>query len=249
MSNSARPASTRRRSTPPERSRAARPSNCSIARRHAGRMQARDAREEFANTLTHGVGAVVALVAGIVLVAIAAQRGDAWRTVGAAAFAASLFLLYLASALYHAAPPSATKARLKVLDHCAIYLLIAGTYTPFTVVALRGSAGWWLFGAIWTLAAVGILFKLRFTGRFRLLSTGLYVAMGWLGLLAVRPLLAAVGDWTFAWLIAGGVAYTAGTAFYHRPGMPYAHAVWHVFVVAGSVCHYLSVWPLLTRTA
>ena len=202
-------------------------------------------REEFANALTHGVGALAALVGGIALVALAAMHGDRWRLVAAIVFATSLLLLYLASTLYHCARQPGAKARLKVFDHCAIYLLIAGTYTPFILIALRGDVGWWLFGAIWTLAGLGVLFKLRYTGRFKLLSTLLYVAMGWLALVAIKPLLVALDDWSFGWLVAGGVAYTLGTVFYHRPALRYSHAVWHLFVIAGSLCHYLAVLPLV----
>ena len=202
-------------------------------------------REEFANALTHGVGALAALVGGIALVALAAMHGDRWRLVAAIVFATSLLLLYLASTLYHCARQPDAKARLKVFDHCAIYLLIAGTYTPFILIALRGDVGWWLFGAIWTLAGLGVLFKLRYTGRFKLLSTLLYVAMGWLALVAIKPLLVALDDWSFGWLVAGGVAYTLGTVFYHRPALRYSHAVWHLFVIAGSLCHYLAVLPLV----
>ena len=202
-------------------------------------------REEFANALTHGVGALAALVGGIALVALAAMHGDRWRLAAAIVFATSLLLLYLASTLYHCARQPGAKARLKVFDHCAIYLLIAGTYTPFILIALRGDVGWWLFGAIWTLAGLGVLFKLRYTGRFKLLSTLLYVAMGWLALVAIKPLLVALDDWSFGWLVAGGVAYTLGTVFYHRPALRYSHAVWHLFVIAGSLCHYLAVLPLV----
>ena len=150
-------------------------------------------------------------------------------------------LLYLASTLYHSFQQPVLKRRLKVFDHCAIYLLIAGTYTPFTLVGLRGTVGWSLFAAIWTLALAGVVFKLFFTGRFRKLSTLIYVAMGWLVLVAIKPVLGALDSWTFGWLVAGGVFYTLGTVFYHRESIPYAHAIWHVFCIAGSVCHYLAV--------
>jgi hemolysin III len=208
-------------------------------------MHVLSSREEFANALTHGVGALAALVGGIALVALAAMHGDRWRLAAAIVFATSLLLLYLASTLYHCARQPDAKARLKVFDHCAIYLLIAGTYTPFILIALRGNVGWWLFAAIWTLAGLGVLFKLRYTGRFKLLSTLLYVAMGWLALVAIKPLLVALDDWSFGWLVAGGVAYTLGTVFYHRPSLRYSHAVWHLFVIAGSLCHYLAVLPLV----
>ena len=198
-------------------------------------------REELANVLTHVVGAFAALVGGIVLVGLAAAEGDGWQLAAAIVFTASLLLLYLASSLYHRCLDPVAKARLKVLDHCAIYLLIAGTYTPFTLVGLRGELGRNLFIAIWSLAAFGIAFKLFFTGRFKLVSTLVYVAMGWLVLVAIRPVMAALDTWTFGWLLAGGCAYTVGTLFYHRPRLAYSHAIWHLFVIAGSVCHYIAV--------
>src|SRR5690606_33462113 len=131
--------------------------------------------------------------------------------------------------------------RLKVFDHCAIYLLIAGTYTPFMLVGLRGPTGWWLFGTVWTLALAGVAFKLSYTGRFRRISTLIYIAMGWLVLVAARPLMQALDLASLAWLLAGGVAYTLGTVFYLRPRMRWSHAIWHGFVIAGSVCHYVAV--------
>lgn len=198
-------------------------------------------REERANAWTHGLGASAALIGGIVLVALTAQNGDAWKLVSATVFALSLTLLYLASTLYHAAANPVAKARLKVLDHCAIYLLIAGTYTPFTLVGLRATWGWGMFIAIWSLAIAGVVFKLFFTGRFKLLSTGIYIAMGWLVLIVIKPLVAALDASTLGWLVAGGVAYTGGTVFYHRPSLRYSHAIWHLFVVTGSTCHYIAV--------
>ena len=196
--------------------------------------------EDLASALSSGAGAVAALAGGVPLVALAA-RGNDWQLVGALVFAATLVLLYLSSTLYHAATRPRSKARLKVFDHCSIYLLIAGTYTPFTLIALRGDVGWWLFGAIWSLAVLGIVFKLFFTGRFKLVSTLVYVAMGWLAIVAIKPVLAALDDWTFGWMLAGGLVYTLGTVFYHRPSMRYSHAVWHLFVIGGSACHYVAV--------
>jgi hemolysin III len=198
-------------------------------------------REELASALTHGFGALAALAGGIVLITLAALRGDGWQLAAAIVFSASMLLLYVASTLYHAVQDPRAKSALKVFDHCAIYLLIAGTYTPFTLVSLRGDVGRGLFIAIWSLAAAGIAFKLFFTGRFKLLSTLVYIAMGWLVLVAIKPVMAALDTWTFGWLLAGGAAYTLGTVFYHRPSMRWSHAVWHLFVVAGSVCHYVAV--------
>lgn len=198
-------------------------------------------REELANALTHGVGAVASVAGAAVLIVFAALGGDAWRIVSTAIFGATLITLYTASTLYHAARSERARARLKIFDHCAIYLLIAGTYTPFMLVGLRGGWGWSLFGVIWGLAVAGIVFKLFFTGRFRLLSTAIYVGMGWLALLAIGPMVRHLAPTTLVWLLAGGVAYTAGTLFYHNRRIPYAHAVWHVFVMAGSVCHAVAV--------
>ncbi|MFC5577361.1 hemolysin III family protein [Lysobacter niabensis] len=208
-----------------------------------------DPREEFANALTHGLGATAALAGGAVLITLAARFGDGWQLIGATVFGLCLLVLYIASTLYHAIQTPVMKARLKVFDHCAIYLLIAGTYTPFTLIGLRGDVGWWLFGAIWTLAVAGVVFKLFFTGRFKLLSTLIYIAMGWLVLAAIVPVFRALDGWTFGWLLAGGACYTLGTFFYHRPSMRYSHAVWHMFVIAGSVCHYVSVMAQVMLSA
>jgi hemolysin III len=198
-------------------------------------------REEIANALTHGLGAVVALGAGAVLITLTALWGDGWQLAGAIVFSVALVLLYVASTLYHAITHTGAKARLKVFDHCAIYLLIAGTYTPFTLISLRGSMGWALFAAIWALAFAGILFKLFFTGRFKLVSTLMYIAMGWLSVLAIGPMLRQLDPWTLGWLFAGGIAYTAGTLFYLNQRIRYSHAIWHAFVLAGSVCHFVAV--------
>lgn len=202
-------------------------------------------REERANALTHAAGLVAAVVAAVVLVIMAALEGDVWEIVGVSVFATSLIALYAASTVYHAVRDPALKLRLRVLDHCAIYLLIAGSYTPFMIGELRGGWGWTIFGVIWGLAVAGIGLKLVFTGRFPLLSTALYVAMGWLALVAIGPMLRALEPWTLAWLVGGGVAYTAGTPFYHNRRMPYAHAVWHLFVILGSVCHAIAVGTIV----
>jgi hemolysin III len=201
-------------------------------------------RDERWNALTHGLGLLLSLGAGAVLVTLTAQMDDGWRLAGALVFSLSLLMLYSASTLYHAIPHLATKRRMKVFDHCAIFVLIAGTYTPFTLVALRDSIGWWLFGAAWTLAVAGIVFKLFHTGRFKGVSTLIYLGMGWLALFAGRPFLQAVPTPALWWLLAGGLAYTAGTAFYmsHRR---HAHAIWHGFVLAGSICHFVAVALLL----
>ena len=205
-------------------------------------------REELANTLTHGAGAVTSLIAGIALIGLAAQSGDLWRISGAAIFSLSLVLLYTASTLYHSATHGQAKARLEIFDHCAIYLLIAGTYTPFTLVSLRGTWGWSLFGVIWSLAIAGVVFKLIFTTRFRLFSTLLYIGMGWLVVIAAAPLSQALPFSTLVWLMVGGLAYTAGTLFYHNQRIPFAHAIWHLFVLTGSICHFMAVSATLVAS-
>lgn len=204
-------------------------------------IQQHHLREEFASALTHGLGATAALAGGAVLITLAALHGDGWQLAASIVFGVALLLLYLASTLYHAIQHPVAKGRLKVFDHCAIYVLIAGTYTPFTLIGLRGPVGWWMFTIIWALAFAGVVFKLFYTGRFKKLSTLIYVAMGWLILVAAKPMFAALDRWTLSWLIAGGVFYTLGTIFYHRPAMRYSHAVWHLFVLSGSVCHYIAV--------
>jgi hemolysin III len=197
--------------------------------------------EEIASALTHGLGAAAALAGGAVLITLAALYGDGWQLSAAIVFGITLLLLYVASTLYHAIQHPVAKGRLKIFDHCAIYLLIAGTYTPFTLIGLRDTVGWWLFGTIWALAFFGVIFKLFYTGRFQLISTIVYIAMGWLIVVAAKPAMKALDPWTFGWLLGGGVAYTLGTFFYHRPKMLYSHAIWHMFVIAGSVCHYIAV--------
>lgn len=197
--------------------------------------------EELANALTHGIGAVLAITASAVLITLAAVWGDGWRLASAIIFGTSLFLLYLASTLYHALPQPKAKRVFKVLDHCAIFLLIAGTYTPFTLIGLRGQGADWLLPTVWTVAVAGILFKLFFTGRFKVASTLIYLAMGWLVIPAADAMIAAVPAHTLGWLLAGGIAYTLGAVFYLNKRLRYSHAVWHMFVLAGSVLHFVAV--------
>ena len=196
--------------------------------------------EEIASAVTHGLGAVASLAAGAVLITFASLAGDVWAIVGASVFVTSLVLLYTASTLYHAIPWQRAKARLRVFDHCAIYVLIAGTYTPFLLGPLRGAWGWSLFGVIWTLAVAGVVFKLFYTGRFKLVTTLVYLLMGWLVIVAARPMMSSLPPSSLAWLVAGGLSYTAGTVFY-MSRRSYAHAVWHLFVLGGSACHFVAV--------
>lgn len=198
--------------------------------------------EEIANSVSHGVGLVAALVAMPFLVLAVARRGDVTAIAGATVFAASVVALYLASTLYHALPPNMAKRVFRIVDHSAIFLLIAGTYTPFTLGILRGAWGWTLFGLVWSLAALGATLKAVGGIRYPRLSTMLYIGMGWLALIAIRPLwpLMPVSGWL--WLIAGGLAYTAGVGFYACDRrVRYAHFVWHVFVLMGTTCHFVAV--------
>jgi hemolysin III len=203
-------------------------------------MDVHKAREEFINALTHGIGALASVIAASVLITRAAIHGGLWETVGAAVFGACLLTLYAASTLYHAARAPEWRRRFKIFDHCAIFLLIAGTYTPFLLHELRGAWGWTLFAVIWTLAVAGIVFKLFCTGRFRLLSTMIYLGMGWLCVVATRPMLDNIAPGTLLWMAAGGIAYTVGTPFYLNRRR-YSHAIWHGFVLLGSACHVIAV--------
>ena len=197
-------------------------------------------REEAANVATHAAGLVASIVGVVVLVYLGVVRGEVLHVASAGLYGATLVALYAASTLYHAFREPGVKRVLRVLDHCAIYLLIAGTYTPFVLVGLGGGWGWALFGVVWAMAAAGIVFKVFATGRFAVASTAAYVAMGWLGVVAIGPLVRSLPGAALAWLLAGGVAYTAGTFFYHRK-IPYSHALWHVFVLAGSICHFVAI--------
>jgi hemolysin III len=193
------------------------------------------------NSITHLVGAVLALVGVTVMVTIAAMKGEAVRVVTLTVYGVTLFLLYLFSTLYHSLRGRA-KAIFQVLDHQAIYLLIAGTYTPFTLLALKGPIGWWLFGAVWTLALIGILLDSIPRKGGRILSLLIYLGMGWLVLFALGPLIAALPPAGFWWLVAGGVFYTVGVIFYLLDDRyPWCHGVWHLFVLGGSISHYFVI--------
>ena len=198
--------------------------------------------EEVANALTHGLGLLGSVVALPVLVVTALAKGDALLVVGFSVFGATMVALYAASTIYHALPPSRAKQLFRVVDHVAIYLLIAGSYTPFTFGVLRGAWGWTLSGIVWSLAIVGILLKTTVGFRFPRASTVLYLSMGWLAVVAAKPLAAAVPGAGLAWIIAGGLLYTGGVVFYARDYRPWHHTVWHLFVLGGSACHFMAVW-------
>ena len=197
--------------------------------------------EEVANSITHGIGLVAALAATPFLILDALRRGSAPFVVGASVFAASMVLLYLASTVYHALPQGRVKRGMQVLEHCAIFLLIAGTYTPFALGVLRGAWGWALLGLAWGLAAVGIALKAVAGVRYPAVSLLLYLGMGWLFVLALGPLSLRLPIEGLLWLLFGGLAYTAGVGFFTARRLPYAHAVWHVFVLAGTACHFVAV--------
>jgi hemolysin III len=197
--------------------------------------------EEIANSISHGVGAVAALIAVPYLVLTAARHGSTANIVGASVFVGTAVLLYLASTLYHALTHYKAKELFRVLDHGAIFLLIAGTYTPFTLGALHGAWGWTLLAAVWSLAIVGILLKVVGGAEHPWVSTGLYLGMGWLCVIAARPISLHVPMTGLAWLAAGGLAYTAGVAFFAAERMRYSHFVWHLFVLTGTGCHFCAV--------
>ena len=201
----------------------------------------RHSLEEIANTITHGIGLLLSIAGFVVLLVLAALRGTAWHIVACSIYGATLICLYTASTLYHAVISPRVKRALRIFDHSAIYLLIAGTYTPFLLVSLRGPWGWSLFGVIWGLALVGVLFKFWFVERFAILSTAVYLAMGWLVVIAAKPVITHLPLTAIIWLLAGGLAYTGGVIFFAAKRIPYSHAIWHLFVLAGSICHYFAV--------
>jgi hemolysin III len=203
-------------------------------------QRAQSRGEEIANSVSHGVGFVAAVAVLPVLAVNALPHGSA-ALVGALVFGVSALLLYLTSTLYHALTPVRAKQVFRVLDHGAIYVLIAGTYTPFMLGVLRGPIGWSLLGAVWVLALFGIVLKARGGIRYPRFSTALYLGMGWLVLVAAKPFLDAVPVPGLLWLAAGGLAYTAGVGFYAASRLPYRHFVWHLFVLAGTACHVVAV--------
>lgn len=197
--------------------------------------------EEIFNAITHGVGVVFAVSALVLLIVFASLYGNALHIVSVAIYGTTLVLLYLASTLYHSFTKEKVKDVFKLLDHSAIFLLIAGTYTPFMLVTLRGVLGWALLSVVWVFAILGIILKVFFVGRFTVFSTLLYLLMGWLIMVAMKPLMAAIPASGLRLLVAGGILYTLGSFFYIRKSRPFNHGIWHLFVLAGSVCHFLSV--------
>jgi hemolysin III len=199
------------------------------------------AREEIANGITHGLGVLLSIAGLVILINAASLHGDVWHIVSFSIFGSTLIILYSASTLYHSISNPLLKIGLKKFDHSAIFLLIAGTYTPLLLVNMRGALGWSLFGVIWTLALTGIVIKLFYIRRMKKLSVGLYLFMGWLCVIAIHGLMRTLPLVSISLLIIGGILYTAGVVFYSWKKLPYHHAVWHLFVLGGSISHFFSV--------
>lgn len=198
--------------------------------------------EERASFITHAIGLVFSIIGASAIMINAISANDQWKLIGALLFSISLVMLYTASTLYHGVRTLELKKRMKIFDHCAIYCLIAGCYTPFTLVPLRGPLGWTLFATVWSIALFGILFKLFFTGKFRILSTLLYLAMGWLVVLAQEPIREILPHNAILLILAGGISYTLGALIYLARWPVFHHAIWHLFVMAGSTFHYFAVY-------
>jgi len=194
----------------------------------------------LANVITHGIGAILAIAGSVFLIA-AATRGSVWLVVSCSVFSGTLVLVYICSTLYHSLVRTRARHVFQVLDHSSIYLLIAGTYTPFTLIALRGRLGWFIFGVVWSLAIAGVVFKSFAVARFAVASAAVYLFQGWFIVIAARPLLHAIGWHGMIWLGAGGLAYTLGIVFFALDRRRYFHAAWHLFVLAGSVAHYFAI--------
>lgn len=197
--------------------------------------------EEIANAITHGVGAAASIAALVTLVFVAALWGNGWHLASAIVYGVSMFVLYTASTLYHAIQNPKACAVFKIIDHAGIYLLIAGTYTPFTLIAIRDKGGWWLFAIVWTLAIVGIALEAWWVDRPKWVSAAVYLGMGWLAVTMIKPLLESLEPGGIWLLLAGGLAYTVGTIFYVLKRVKWMHPVWHLWVLAGSALHFLSV--------
>ena len=197
--------------------------------------------EEIANSITHGVGLLASIAGSAVLLFIVVPHHDPLWLAADVVYAGTLIVLYTASTFYHALPHRGAKSVFRILDHAAIYLLIAGTYTPFALLNLRGSWGWTLCAAVWILAALGVTLTAVIRHRLSRATTAIYVVMGWIGVLAAKPAFDHLSAWALIWLIAGGLLYTVGTLFYAWERLRYGHAIWHVFVLGGSVCHYVAV--------
>ncbi|GAB2607553.1 PAQR family membrane homeostasis protein TrhA [Belliella aquatica] len=202
-------------------------------------------QEEFANSISHGIGVLFSVVAISLLVTFSVLNGTAIHIVSCSIFGASILLLYTFSTLYHAVQDPTVKAWLRTLDHIGIYILIAGTYTPFLLLSVQGFLGWLFFGIIWGLTAFGIVFKIFYTDRFKKASLILYLSMGWLAIFIIRPLLDNLSNPILFLIAAGGLSYTLGTIFYTRPKIKYAHTIWHLFVLGGTILHFIAIMYLI----
>jgi len=200
-----------------------------------------DRREEIANAITHGIGALLSVAGLVLLIVFSSTKGTAWHVVSFTIYGASMLLLYLCSTLVHSFKEGKLKDLFEFFDHSSIYIYIAGSYTPFLLVAVRGPLGWSLFGTVWGIALLGVVFKAFFVKRFLFLSTFFYLIMGWLIVIAWGPLTAAMPHQGIVLLVAGGLSYTLGTIFYVWRGFPYHHAIWHLFVLGGSVTHFFAI--------
>lgn len=197
--------------------------------------------EEIANAVTHGIGVLMAIAGLVLLIVFSSIYGNSWYVVSLTIYGSALVILYTMSTIYHSLPRGKAKDIFEILDHSSIYLLIAGTYTPFELITLRGTIGWVFFGITWGMAIVGILFKIFFVKKFVILSTLIYIAMGWMIVFAIKPLFYALPLNGMIFLATGGVLYTAGTVFYIKRKMKYHHAVWHLFVLGGSAMHFFAI--------
>jgi len=198
--------------------------------------------EELVNAITHGIGLALSIVGAVLLIVAAGWTRDAWVIVSCCVYAATLMCLYAASTMLHSVSSPRWTRPLEIVDHSCIYFLIAGTYTPVTLVSIRGGSGWTLFGLVWGLSFLGVLAKVLWFEHVRSLSTPLYVAIGLLAVIGFKPLLSALGTPGLLWLAAGGVAYISGIAFYAWRRLPFNHGIWHLFVMAGSLCHYVAIY-------
>lgn len=200
-------------------------------------------KEEVANAISHGLAALLSVAAMTMMIMLAVEQSDGWKLASGIVYGLSLVILFTASTLYHSFQPEYLRKVFKTIDHCAIYLLIAGTYTPYLLISLNGSTGWWLFGIVWALAVFGIIFKIKYKYKYPKASLFTYIFMGWIVVFAIYEMIEKVPAGGMWLLLAGGLAYTLGTVFYAKDGkIPYNHAIWHVFVFAGAVCHFLSIY-------
>lgn len=205
--------------------------------------------EERINVMSHAMGLLFSIAGLLALVTRALLHGNTWHLVSFSVFAISLIALYTASTAYHSTSDPRLRVRLRTVDHAAIYVLIAGTYTPFALVTLQGPVGWAIFGIAWGMALTGIALKLFFTGRFELVSTLVYILMGWMIVFFIKPMAAQLPAAGLAWLLAGGISYTLGAVLYSIPKVPFHHAIFHLFVVLGSFCHFVAVYAYVLPLA